>query len=186
MNQIQTPELFEEFAIWRSEFGISNLLRCFIETEQNSPPKEEENEKNGSEDHMDDGVSQFIRSDHDGEEQSSLFLPSEIESKLVKKDKKKRYYKRGPYRKYTYEEKKRAVEFLKSNIPAYQISKELDIPMKNIKRWSEIGLDRKDTRKKNSLEEMLLKKIEVHFMPGSEVTISSLKKIGFQYGDEVE
>lgn len=53
-------------------------------------------------------------------------------------------YKRGPYKSYTMEEKERAVQLLlEDEMPITEISRRLQIPCKNIKRWSTEGVFRK-------------------------------------------
>lgn len=52
---------------------------------------------------------------------------------------------RGPYRNYSREIKKRMVELYKQgDIPISKLSAQYGIPIKNIKRWADYGIDRKE------------------------------------------
>ena len=56
----------------------------------------------------------------------------------------KRDYKRGPYKNYTVEEKMAAVKMLlEDHHSVIEVSRRLRIPCKNIKRWSQYGVERK-------------------------------------------
>jgi transposase-like protein len=53
----------------------------------------------------------------------------------------KKEYKRGPYKNYTVEQKQAAVKMLlEGKCSVIEISRKLQIPCKNIKRWSQQGV----------------------------------------------
>lgn len=53
-------------------------------------------------------------------------------------------YMRGPYKNYTREMKQQMVDLYKSNTYSIsRISADYGVPIKNIKRWAENGVDRK-------------------------------------------
>lgn len=52
-------------------------------------------------------------------------------------------YKRGPYKHFSENEKISAIEYAKKSKDLSQIAKELDIPLKNLKRWIQVGSKRK-------------------------------------------
>jgi transposase-like protein len=52
---------------------------------------------------------------------------------------------RGPYRNYPREVKERMVELYRENaVPISRLSAQFGVPIKNIKRWAENGVDRKE------------------------------------------
>ena len=51
--------------------------------------------------------------------------------------------KRGPYTKYDIELKKIAIDRVKSGHDLRKVAKEFKVPLKNLKRWLEVGAYRK-------------------------------------------
>jgi hypothetical protein len=55
----------------------------------------------------------------------------------------KRKVERGPYKSYTAQTKRLAIDLLHEGNSAAEVGKELNIPTKNIKRWKEYGIKRR-------------------------------------------
>lgn len=52
---------------------------------------------------------------------------------------------RGPYRNYSVDIKKKMVQLYKQeHIPISKLSSQYGIPIKNIKRWADFGIERKE------------------------------------------
>lgn len=87
-----------------------------------------------------------------------------------------RAYKRGPYKSYSKQEKRHAVDLYRSNhCSITEVSRNLGIPCKNIKRWATEGVDRKrgGGRKKTNphLESEVYKWIYGHHKFGDRIEL---------------
>jgi transposase-like protein len=90
-------------------------------------------------------------------------------------------YKRGPYKSYTQEEKAKAVQLLlEQELPVTEISRKLQIPCKNIKRWSTQGVYRKTGggRKRSSpkMEQDIKKWMLQQFAEGEVVEVDRIRE----------
>lgn len=92
-----------------------------------------------------------------------------------------RAYKRGPYKSYTMDEKLKAVElFLDHDLSITEISRNLGIPCKNIKRWATEGVFRKrggGRRRTNpTLEDDVHRWIESNYEFGDNVPVEQIQQ----------
>jgi transposase-like protein len=101
----------------------------------------------------------------------------------------KKEYKRGPYKNYTVEEKMAAVKMLlEDHFSVIEVSRRLRIPCKNIKRWSQYGVERKKGggRKRFSpeTERRVARKLKELYKEGSEVEYVKVQNIAINLSDD--
>ena len=119
------------------------------------------------------------KSEENGGQCMNLFAKSLMELKEVK-DQVRKDYKRGPYKSYTREFKQQVVELHKEmNLSAKEISRRMNVPIKNITRWCEEGIERKEgagrKRLDPEMEEKLFEDLRELYPTGSEIEADLIK-----------
>ena len=158
MKHVEDENLQVDFLIWTCELGVGNLIKHIIPKKEDlalfatnfDPQQLEEIDDCMNQMEMEDEESDFSHYFARNENREEV---EDLEGRLIfsqkgfdrdKKRKKSKTYKRGPYNSYSEDIKEQAVELYEKNMPVSRISRQMNIPIKNIKRWAEKGIARKE------------------------------------------
>lgn len=113
--------------------------------------------------------------------QDSVMTPQRSQSSRM-------YYQRGPYRSYSREEKEAVVNELNSGVGITKVSQVFGIPCKNIKRWSQEGIERKcgagRKRRNPAMEEKLNKWILQTYHVESCIPIEDIQRVALYFAKD--